>query len=47
MSASFFADSEDDDDEGEEEAASPIKDELKEYLALPQIKYKSEQDAML
>ena len=45
--ASFFADSEDDDDEGEEEAAAPIKDELKEYLALPQIKYKSEQDAML
>ena len=45
--ASFFAESEDDDDEGEEEAAAPIKDELKEYLALPQIKYKSEQDAML
>ena len=36
-----------DDDEGEEEAAAPVKDELKEYLALPQIKYKSEQDAML
>ena len=35
--------SEDDDDEDEEEAAAPIKDELKEYLAL-QIKYKSEQD---
>ena len=44
--ASFFAESEDDDDE-EEEAAAPIKDELKEYLALPQIKYKSEQDALL
>ena len=24
-----------------------MKDELKEYLALPQIKYKSEQDAMI
>ena len=44
--ASFFADSEDDNG-GEEEAAAPVKDELKEYLALPQIKYKSEQDAMV
>ena len=44
--ASFFADSEDV-DEGEGEAAAPVKDELKEYLALPQIKYKSEQDAMV
>ena len=40
----FAASSDEDEDEDEQEAAA--KDELKEYLALPQIKYKSEHDAM-
>ena len=43
--ASFFAASSDEEEEEEEEAAA--KDELKEYLALPQIKHRSEQDAMI
>ena len=43
--ASFFAASSDEEEEEEQEAAA--KDELKEYLALPQIKYRSEQDAMI
>ena len=42
--ATFFAASSDEEEEEEQEAAA--KDELKEYLALPQIKYKSEHDAM-
>ena len=43
--ASFFAASSDEEEEEEQEAAA--KDELKEYLAMPQIKYRSEQDAMI
>jgi hypothetical protein len=45
--ASFFADS-DDEDEREDEGvvrAAEEKDELAEYLALPQIKYKAETDS--
>ena len=43
--AQFFANSDSEAESSDEEAA--VKDELKEYLELPQIKYKSEQDAML
>jgi hypothetical protein len=42
--AGFFAASDDSDSEPDEQAST--KDELKEYLALPQIKYKTEEDAM-
>ena len=42
--ASFFAASSGEESSEEEEAAA--KDELKEYLALPQIKYKSEKDVV-
>ena len=45
--AGFFAgsdDSDDSDDEGEEDEAE--KDELEAYLALPQLKFKSEQGAL-
>jgi hypothetical protein len=41
--AGFFADSDEEESEGEETVAE--KDELAEYLALPQIKYKTEEDA--
>ena len=41
--AGFFADS----DEEEVEEDEVVEDELKAYLALPQIKYKTEKDAML
>lgn len=46
--AAFFADSDESgkESEGEEEAAKASRDELAEYLALPQIKYKTEQDAL-
>ena len=46
--ASFFANSDDGEDsegEGEGDGPSP-EDELKEYLAVPQIKYKTENDAL-
>jgi hypothetical protein len=42
--AGFFADS-DEDGEVEEEEGAPV-DELAEYLALPQIKYKTAEDAL-
>ena len=44
--ASFFGASSGEDSE-EEEQEQAAKDELKEYLALPQIKFKGEQDAMI
>ena len=44
--ASFFAASSDEEEEEQEQEAA-AKDELKEYLALPQIKFKSEHDAMM
>ena len=44
-SAGFFSNP--DDESGSESEVEPAKDELKEYLALPQIKYKSENDAMI
>ena len=37
--AAFFADSDSDNEEEEEEAAAVVKDDLADYLALPQINY--------
>ena len=45
--AGFFADSDEEEAEGGEAAGvAAEKDELAEYLALPQIKYKTEEDAI-
>lgn len=46
--AGFFADSdvEESEPEGGEDAEKSERDELAEYLALPQIKYKTEEDAI-
>lgn len=44
--AFFAASSEDDEDDGSVGRVSTQEDELAEYLAVPQIKYKSEEDAL-
>ena len=44
--SAFFAPSDDDDDAGEADEEAEEEDELTKYLNLPQIKYKTEWDAL-